>query len=310
MARMARLKAEDAIFHIICKSISEVDLFKDDEDKKKYLSLIRKYKEIYNVKIYGYCLMDNHAHLLLDANGADISKVMHGVNFSYAMYFNKKYEREGHLFKDRFKSKIVDDEKYLKTVSLYIHNNPKDIGEFKDCPEEYAFSSLGIYIGKRRDHFNIVDYSFVMGFFGNDLKNARKNYYNLIFRCNEEKLKEEIEFKGDRTEYRSERKILIRNFEPEDIVNFVTSKIGIPKALIYMKHSRNLVKAKAIIVVLMRSLCNFKCTDICNALGNITQARVSKLSSIGVELIRTEENNKNIIEDFIKCNVMNSSSAY
>ena len=301
MARKARLKSADAIFHIICKSIKEVDLFRDAEDKEKYLSLIKKYKDIYNVKIYGYCLMDNHAHLLMDANGADISKVMHGVNFSYAMYFNKKYKREGHLFKDRFKSKIIDDEKYLKTVSLYIHNNPTDIGEFQDCPEKYAFSSLGIYIGKRRDHFNIVDYEFVMGFFGNDIKDARKNYYDLVFRCNEEKLREEIEFKDEKTEYKSERKIIIRDFKPEDIIEFVALRMGIPKAKIYMKHSRSLVKAKSLIVVLMRSLCNFKCSDICRTLGNVTQARVSRLSTIGIELIGTEENYKNIIEDFIKC---------
>ena len=81
----------------------------------------------------------------------------------------KNTKEKDHLFKDRFKSKIVDNDRYLKTVSLYIHNNPTDIGEFKDCPEKYAFSSLGIYIGKRRDHFNIVDYGFVMGFFGNNL---------------------------------------------------------------------------------------------------------------------------------------------
>ena len=124
MARKARLKADDAIFHIMCKSISEVNLFRDDQDKEKYIYLLKKYKKLYNVKIYGYCLMDNHAHLLVDSNGADISKVMHGINFSYAMYFNKKYKREGHLFKDRFMSKIVDNDRYLKTVSLYIHNNP------------------------------------------------------------------------------------------------------------------------------------------------------------------------------------------
>ena len=93
MARKARLKSDDAIYHIMCKSISEVDLFKDDEDKEKYLSLVKKYKDLYHVKIYGYCLMDNHSHLLVDANGADISKVMHGINFSYAMYFNKKYKQ-------------------------------------------------------------------------------------------------------------------------------------------------------------------------------------------------------------------------
>ena len=82
----------------MCKSISEVDLYRDFEDKEKYLSLMKKYKKLYNVKIYGYCLMDNHAHLLVDANGADISKVMHGINFSYAMYYNKKYQREGSSF--------------------------------------------------------------------------------------------------------------------------------------------------------------------------------------------------------------------
>ena len=175
MPRTFRLKSEDAIYHIMCKSITEVDLFKDAEDKKKYLTLIKKYKLIYNFKLYGYCLMDNHLHLIIDANGADISKVMHGINFSYAMYFNKKYKREGHLFRDRFKSIPVGNERYLKTLSLYTHNNPTDINEFKDCPEKYSFSSLGIFIGKRRDSFNIVDYAFVMSLFGTTLKSARKN---------------------------------------------------------------------------------------------------------------------------------------
>jgi putative transposase len=57
MARKARLKAADAIFHIMCKSISEVDLYRDSEDKEKYLLLVKKYRKLYNIKIYGYCLM-------------------------------------------------------------------------------------------------------------------------------------------------------------------------------------------------------------------------------------------------------------
>ncbi len=300
MARRARLKADDAIYHIMCKSISEVDLFKDDDDKKKYLSLIKKYKELYKFKLYGYCLMDNHSHLLIDANGADISKVMHGINFSYVMYFNRKYKREGSLLKDRFKSKIIENERYLKTVSLYVHNNPTDIAGYNNCPEKYSFSSLGIFIGKRRDSFGLVDYGFVMSLFGNTLKSARKNYYNLIFRCNEEKLKEEIEFQDEKTEYESGRTILVRNFKPDDILEFIALKLDILKLQLYMKYSRKLVHAKALTVVLMRSLCNLKSTDICSILGNITQARVSRLSSIGIELIGTDKNYKNIIEDFIK----------
>jgi len=301
MPRKARVKTEVAIFHIMCKSISEVNLFRDDEDKKKYLSLVKKYKKLHNIKIYGYCLMDNHSHIVVDANGADISKVMHGINFSYAMYFNKKYKREGHLFKDRFKSTIVHNERYMKILSLYIHNNPTDIGEYKDCPEKYAFSSLGIFLGKRRDPCKLVDYGFIMSLFGNNLKCARENYYRLMFRCNETKLKEEIEFMDEKTEYRSERKIIIRNFKPEDVVEFVAIRMNIQKAKLHMKYSRKLVEARALEVVLLRSLCNFNSRSICDILGNITQARVSTLSTIGIELIGSEEKYSNIVEEFIQC---------
>ena len=300
MPRKARVKTNESIFHIICKSISEVTLFKDAADKEKYLFLIKKYKTLYNFKLYGYCLMDNHSHLMVDANGADISKVMHGINFSYAMYFNRKYKREGHLFKDRFMSKIVNNELYLKTLSLYMHNNPRSICEYKNCPETYAFSSLAIFLGKRSDPFKLVDYSFIMSFFGNNLKKARKNYYNLIFQCNKEKLKQEIEFKDEKTEYKSEIKMIVRNFTSEDIIEFISSKMNISKLYLHMKCSRKLVHAKALTVVLMRSLCNFKSSDISSALGNITQARISRLSTIGINLIGTDAKCENIIEDFIK----------
>ena len=301
MPRKPRVKTGEAIFHIMCKSISEVNLFKDAEDKNKYLFLVKKYKELYKFKLYGYCLMDNHSHLVIDANGADISKVMHGINFSYAMYFNRKYKRDGHLFKDRFKSKIVNNERYLKTVSLYVHNNPTDVGSYKNSPEKYAFSSLGIFLGKKRDPFKLVDYGFVMSLFGNNLKSARNNYYNLIFRCNEEKLREEIEFEDEKTEYISEREILERKFKFEDIVEFFKIRMNIPTEVLQMKYNRNFVEAKALVVVLLKSLCNFKSRDICSMLGNITQARVSKLTTIGIELIRTREEHANIVEDFIKC---------
>ncbi|MBX4263691.1 transposase [Clostridium estertheticum] len=301
MSRTFRLKSDESIYHVMCKSITEVNLFKDTEDKKKYLSLIKKYKTLYNFKLYGYCLMDNHLHLIIDANGSDISKVMHGINFSYAMYFNKKHERGGHLFKDRFKSIIVANDRYLKTLSLYIHNNPTDILDYKNRPEKYAFSSLAIFIGKRRDYFKLVDYEFIISLFGESIKIARKNYYNLIFMCNEEKLKQEIEFEDEKSEYKNERITLVRNFKPDDVLEFIASKMNVSKIQLYMKYSRNLVIAKALTVVLMRSLCNFKSSDISRSLGNITQARISMLSTIGINLIGTNKKFENIIGDFIKC---------
>jgi REP element-mobilizing transposase RayT len=68
MPRIARQKTDDAIFHVMSRSISELELFKDDSDKLKYLSIIKKYQKLYKFRVYGYCLMDSHVHLIIDAN--------------------------------------------------------------------------------------------------------------------------------------------------------------------------------------------------------------------------------------------------
>ncbi len=114
-------------------------------------------------------------------------------------------------------------------------------------------------------------------------------------------MKEEIEFEDEKSEYNGDRKILVRNFKSEDIIEFIASKMNISKIHLNMKYSRKLVHAKALTVVLMRSLCNFKASDISSILGNITQARVSKLSTIGIELIGTEKNYENIIGILLEC---------
>ena len=212
----------------------------------------------------------------------------------------KNIKEKGHLFKDRFKSKIVNNERYLKTLSLYMHNNPTDIVEYKNCPEKYVFSSLAIFLGKKRDFFNLVDYRFIMNLFGNGLKKARENYYNLVSRCNKEKFKQEVEFQDEKTEYKSVRKMFARNFKSEDIIEYIVSKMNISRIQLYTKYSRKLVQAKSLTVVLMRSFCNFNSSDISKTLGNITQARISLLSTIGIDLIGTDKKYENIIEEFIK----------
>jgi putative transposase len=307
MPRMARIKALDSIFHVMCRSISEVDLFKTKEDKLKYIYYIRKYQKLYEFKVYGYCLMDNHVHLLIDANGADISQIMHSVNFSYAQYFNRFHKRHGHLFQDRFKSKIITDDRYLLAASAYIHNNPVDVLDYKDCPEQYEFSSLSVYLGIRQDPYNLVSSRFVLSLFGKTPKAAREKYMKFVCKCSDIKLKEEIEFENDTTEYRSQRRILVRNHNVEDAINYIANNMNIPKLKLHIKNCRKVVEAKALLVLLMRSFCNYKCSDICRNLGNITQARVSVLSSIGVELIEKNESYRRIVENFIKPQLMKAN---
>lgn len=76
MPRGPRIKSPDSIYHIMIRSIEEVKLFKKESDKEFYFYLIRKYQKKYNFKVYAYCLMDNHGHLIIDANGGDISNVI------------------------------------------------------------------------------------------------------------------------------------------------------------------------------------------------------------------------------------------
>jgi len=131
-------------------------------------------------------------------------------------------------------------------------------------------------------------------------KKARKKYIGLVFKYNNENIEEKFEFEQEETEYRSGRKILVRNFRPEDIIEFIASKLNISELKFYIKNRRELVEAKAIIVLLMRSLCNYKCTDICSVLGNLSQVRVSELSNIGIKLMDNKKY-KDIMEEFIKC---------
>jgi hypothetical protein len=121
----------------------------------------------------------------------------------------------------------------------------------------------------------------------------------LVNLCDDKKIKEEVEFSNEGTEYRSERRVLVRNIDPEEIIQFVIGKMEVTKAKIHSKYSKSVIEAKALLVFLWRSLCNYKCSDICKLLGNITQGRVSMLSSIGIKLM-DEERYGNIVEEFLE----------
>lgn len=300
MPRGARIKSYDSIFHIMVKSIVEAPLFKENTDKDLYLKLIKKYQEQYGFKVYGYCLMNNHGHFIIDANGADISKIMHGINLTYARAYNKKYKRIGSLFHDRFKSKIVKNEKYIITLSAYIHNNATDIEGYHKCPSKYEYSSLSVYLGLRIDPYKILEEGFIMQLFGKKKAIARLRYNNLIAFCNDNVISEEIEFIDEKSEYRSERKILVRNFIPKDIINYVAKITNTNSDKIHVKNSKDVLDAKAISIVLMRNLCNYSCKDICKVLGNISQGRVSKLCSIGLAVIDNNTKYNNVISSFIE----------
>jgi hypothetical protein len=204
------------------------------------------------------------------------------------------------LFQDRFKSKVIDSEKYLITLSAYIHNNPLDMKNTKDHIEKYKYSSLGVYLGLRKDPFEILDAGFIMQLFGESGSIPKKRYLDFVYSCSSESLKNHFEFEDEGTLYKSERKILVGNYRAADIVDYVIGRTGGYRDEVHIKNRKGNLMVRAFAALLMRHLCNFRCKDICVMLGNITQARVSRLCSIAVDVMGRDEGYRTIITDFIE----------
>lgn len=300
MPRCARVKSYDSVYHVMVRSVGDTQLFKTEDDKYFYLRLFKKYKETFLFKVYAYCLMDTHAHFIIDCNGSDISKFMHVINQCYAQYYNKRYNRHGHLFADRFKSKIIKNDKYLLVLSGYIHNNPHDIEKYENCVELYPFSSLGYYLGISNDIYKILDIGFIINQFSNNLNLARNLYMKFVSKCSDIDFEAEAEFSNEISEYRSERSILIRNYTFEQITNFISKYTGDPISNLHIKFIHRTRDFRAICILVLHSLCNLSYKQICEKTGNLTISQLSKLSSVGFNLINNNPSYKNIVNDLIK----------
>ncbi|MFC1590646.1 transposase [Candidatus Omnitrophota bacterium] len=137
-----RILIENACYHIFCRGNRKEAVFLDDNDYTKYLLFLKKAKKIYFVQIYSYCLMPNHVHLLArfgDIN--NISKFMRWVNRGYTAFYNAKYEKVGHLWQGRYKSKPIINEQYAVHCAEYIENNPVRSGITTNTAE-YSWSSI------------------------------------------------------------------------------------------------------------------------------------------------------------------------
>ncbi len=146
ISRLARKVNNASFFHVIVQGINKENIFLEERNKNQYLKLMNKLCKKYNIKILAYCIMDNHAHFLLNSDKIqDLSKVMQVVNGLYARYYNyMKDGRKGYVFKDRFLSEAIDSKTYFVNCIKYIHMNPVKANIVKRC-EDYKFSSYNFY---------------------------------------------------------------------------------------------------------------------------------------------------------------------
>ncbi|HOL48722.1 MAG TPA: transposase [bacterium] len=145
MARQKRIALENTYYHIINRGVNNEKIFLDSEDRIYFLNLIKKGFDKNLAELITYSLMVTHYHLCAFFNLANISKALHYIEFRYAQYFNKKYNRNGHLFQNRFTSIIIQEGDYFQKVIDYIHLNPvksgmsKDLLDYKWCGLQEIF---------------------------------------------------------------------------------------------------------------------------------------------------------------------------
>ncbi len=176
MPRASRIKSESGIYHIIMRGINRQTLFLDDEDCTKFIQTLQRYREICGYKLFAYCLMGNHVHLLLCENNEPLEIFMRRICGSYVFWYNKKYDRIGYLFQDRFRSEPVEDDTYFVTVLRYIFQNPIKAGIVNKI-NNYKWTNHNDYIG-----INIMtDTDFVLNIFNEiDKEKALKSFIEYI----------------------------------------------------------------------------------------------------------------------------------
>lgn len=163
MPRLARVKSITGIYHIMLRGIDKRDIFLEDEDIIKFLENISNAKKICNFEIYGYCLMDNHVHMLMkeyEEIGTSIKRIIVG----YVGCHNKKYERTGNLFQNRYLSEPVTTEGYLLTVLRYIHQNPVK-AKMVNNAQDYRWSSYYNYYLIYNEQNTMIDGNLIKTYF-------------------------------------------------------------------------------------------------------------------------------------------------
>lgn len=144
MPRQARKKSESGIYHVMLRGINQQQIFEEPEDFEKFLQILKDCKAISGYKLFAYCLMGNHIHLLIKPEEESLEQAFKRIGGRFVYWYNVKYQRIGHLFQDRFRSEPVETDEYFMTVLRYIHQNPIKAGLCKVI-DAYTYSSYKEY---------------------------------------------------------------------------------------------------------------------------------------------------------------------
>jgi putative transposase len=180
MPRKARIDAPGALHHIICRGIAKSKIFIDEKDLLSFLKRLEKILADTNTPCYAWALMPNHFHLLLRTGIVPISTVMRRLLTGYAIYHNRRHDRQGHLFQNRYKSILCQENTYLLELVRYIHLNPlrgKLVKGF-DHLDKYPYCGHSTILGNTKNSWQEIDK--ILGLFHDKRYLARRYYRDFV----------------------------------------------------------------------------------------------------------------------------------
>jgi putative transposase len=180
MPRKARIDAPGALHHIIVRGIDRSAIFRDDHDCDQYLERLDLVLTDTETPCYAWALIPNHFHLLLKTGKTPFASVMRRLLTGHTMYYNRRHRRHGHLFQNRYKSILCQEETYLRELVRYIHLNPLRAGLVEDMKalDTHLYCGHSALVANVKKDWQQVDY--VLGFFGKRKAEARKRYRNFV----------------------------------------------------------------------------------------------------------------------------------
>lgn len=198
------------------RGVNKQDIFFEDKDYLEFQNIIQKTKKKYLYQLYSYVLMPNHVHLEIKDQNQKLSQIIHSIATSYAIYFNKKYERKGHLFENRFLSKNVENAYYMLNLVRYIHQNPLKAGICQ--MEQYKWSSYFDYFknAPTNEEERITDTEEILTMFLSNKEESIKKFLEF----NQQIFK--FQKNTDLLEYEMKNKLT-----DEEVIYFLREELGI-----------------------------------------------------------------------------------
>jgi len=175
MPRLARLDAPGVLHHVIGRGIERRKIFYKDKDREDFVGRLGQLAEKGAWSVYAWVLMPNHYHLLIKTKNQPLADNMRKLLTGYAVNFNRRHKRVGHLFQNRYKSIVCQEENYLRELVRYLHLNPLRVGLVQDMKQlnQYPWSGHSALLGRVKREWQ--DTGYVLSFFGHGGK-AHRNY--------------------------------------------------------------------------------------------------------------------------------------